>query len=434
MSTAVTAAPGTARSPVRLPVVLAVVTLTTVVAGVLLTPPARGASYGEFLTVVAALALLVTVWLLWLLRPGSRPGRQALLLTVGALLAALLVFLRPDWPAFLAVLLVMAGAAVRLPVRHGVPVVLVALLAVSVAEGPGTLYAVPVVAAYVVAAGLLLVAAAYARIFHEGQRRAELLLNELRATAQAQAQAAALDERTMLAREMHDILAHALSGLLLQLEGARLLMERSNADPEALRRLQRAHRLARDGLEEARRAIGALRGDDLPGPELLDQLVADFEQVTGSHASLRVEGVPVPLVPEARLAVYRTTQEALTNAARHALGAEVDVRLHYRSTMLELIVENHPRPAGVEAGAGTSLPVSAPLPSPSPGGGYGLEGMRERAELLGGSLLATAVGSGFLVCLQLPYERAAVDADGDTQDEQGVDGAPPERGEEGSPP
>src|SRR4029079_11445360 len=96
----------------------------------------------------------------------------------------------------------------------------------------------------------------------------------------AQAQAAALSERQHLAREMHDVLAHSLSGLLRQCERARLraARERKRVDPDLADAIERAHHLARAGLEESRRAIGMLRGDDLPGPERLDVLAAEFER------------------------------------------------------------------------------------------------------------------------------------------------------------
>ena len=121
----------------------------------------------------------------------------------------------------------------------------------------------------------------FARRLRESNQRAELLLAELEQTRAAQAQAAALAERQRLAREMHDVLAHSLSGLVLNLEGARLLAGRGGADPQVGDAIDRAHRLAKTGLEEARRAIGMLHDDALPGPERLADLAAEFEGDSG---------------------------------------------------------------------------------------------------------------------------------------------------------
>src|SRR5205814_1164535 len=115
-----------------------------------------------------------------------------------------------------------------------------------------------------------------------------------------------LEERTRLAREIHDVLAHSLTALSVQLEGARLLMERRPDDPAALAAVERAQRLAKDGLAESRRAIAALRGDVPPGPKLLKTLAES------AGARLLIEGEPVTVSSEAGLALYRTAQEALT--------------------------------------------------------------------------------------------------------------------------
>src|SRR5437763_5635549 len=113
---------------------------------------------------------------------------------------------------------------------------------------------------------------------------------------------------------MHDVLAHSLSGLVLQLEGARLLVARDGASPEVAAAVERAHHLARAGLGEARRAIGMLRDDELPGLERLPALARDFERDTGVPCHVEITGSERELGSEARLTVYRVAQEALTNA------------------------------------------------------------------------------------------------------------------------
>jgi signal transduction histidine kinase len=232
------------------------------------------------------------------------------------------------------------------------------------------------------------------------QARAEDLLAQLRASQAAQAEAAALTERARLAREIHDILAHALSGLVLALDSMELLGRRGRADADTMARMQeqvaRAQRTARDGLANTRRAIAALRGDELPGPALLDRLVRETAEATSIKAALTVTGDHRPLPPEIGLALYRTAQEALTNTAKYAgPDGRAEVQLSYHDHDVELVVEDvrqdradDPAPAGLTFG------------------GYGLTGMRERAELLGGRLTAGPTGTGFRVALWLPTGQA----------------------------
>ncbi len=128
---------------------------------------------------------------------------------------------------------------------------------------------------------------------------------------------------------MHDVLAHSLSGLVLNLESARLLAERGGADPQVGDAIDRAHRLAKTGLEEARRAIGMLREDALPGPERLAELAAEFEGDTGVACTVAVIGDARDLGSDGRLTLYRVAQEALTNIRKHACPDRVEVRLAY---------------------------------------------------------------------------------------------------------
>ncbi|MBV9466585.1 MAG: hypothetical protein JO169_10775 [Solirubrobacterales bacterium] len=215
--------------------------------------------------------------------------------------------------------------------------------------------------------------------------------DELKASQAAEAQAAAAAERGRLAREMHDVLAHSLSALALQLESTRLLARSRGVDEDVSLAIDRAHHVAASGLEEARRAIAAERGDELPGPELIGALAVAFEEQSGLPVALEVRGEPRQLPPEARLAVYRTAQEALTNVRRHASAERVEVQLDYAPQTTTLVVEDHAVGGSPPtAGAGVN------------GGGYGLTGMRERAELLGGELLAAPTPQGFRVELRLP--------------------------------
>ena len=243
----------------------------------------------------------------------------------------------------------------------------------------------------------------------------ERLLIDLEHAQDAEVRAAALAERQRVAREMHDVLAHSLSGLALQLEGARLLAIDDPADPRLADTIERAHHLARSGLQEARKAIGMLRDDELPGPERLAALAAEFECDSGVRCDVTVTGEPRELGSQARLAVYRVAQEALTNIRKHAHADRVSVGLSYEPDGTRLTVE--------DVGADRSLLVRLPGRDGSAGGlvngstggpadraanlrdddrGYGLTGMRERAELLGGRLTASPTASGFLVELWVP--------------------------------
>jgi signal transduction histidine kinase len=276
-------------------------------------------------------------------------------------------------------------AGLRLPVRRGLPVAvatIVLYLAATVARSGLE----PVSLGLSVLGWGALYSTGYAfRKLREEQARTREALEQLRLSRAAQVESAKLEERARLAREIHDVLAHTLSALSVQLEGARLLMEQRPGDPAALTAVDRAHRLARDGLVEARRAVGALRGGALPGPDALRALAADFEADTGVPCRVEVEGEPAPLSAEARLAVYRTAQEALTNVRKHARATSVTLRLRWTPDGAELTVEDEGERGewGVRSG-------------------YGLLGVRERAELLGGTLDAGPLEHGFRVRLWVP--------------------------------
>jgi signal transduction histidine kinase len=169
------------------------------------------------------------------------------------------------------------------------------------------------------------------------------------------------------------------------------LAQRRGADAELSAAVERALHLGKSGLTEARRAIGMLRGDELPGPEALVALVAEFERDAGVHCTIEVSGAERPLSPPARLTLYRVAQEALTNVRRHAHPDGVEVRLAYEADGTRLTVED----SSVEG-------ATAPGNSEAAEGGYGITGMRERAELLGGRLEAGPTEHGFRVELWVP--------------------------------
>lgn len=220
------------------------------------------------------------------------------------------------------------------------------------------------------------------------QERTELLLAELEDARDDQARAAAAAERTRIARDLHDVLAHSLSGLAIQMEAARQLARNDEATPELRDLIDRASDLAKQGLTESRRAVGALRGDDAPTVDRIPELVAQYRRDLGLSVNLRVEGAPQPVSPEVGLTLYRAVGEALTNVSRYAPGAQSDVSVRWSAGEVSLRVVDH---GGTADTSGRDA-----------GGGWGLIGMRERVSRLGGRCLAGPQGAGWSVDIVVP--------------------------------
>jgi signal transduction histidine kinase len=226
--------------------------------------------------------------------------------------------------------------------------------------------------------------------------QADLLLAQAERARREQARAAALEERTRIARDIHDVLAHSLGALAVQLDVTEALLE-DGADTAVLHtHVARARRLAVDGLTEARRAVTALREGTPPLPVLLDGLVEQYRADTAAPARLQITGTPQGLPPDAALAAYRTAQEAISNTRKHAPHAALTLSLDYRVSATTLTVTDTPSTT-------TTTEVPEPAgPLAGTGGGYGLTGLRERAELLGGTLHAGPDGGAWTVRLRLP--------------------------------
>ena len=206
--------------------------------------------------------------------------------------SAVLVWLQPDGAGAVGMLIAVGIAARIVPGRASVVLLTACLAFLLVAESASQNHkhqgalellvnALPLAAIYMIVL--------FGRRIRMQEAQAEQLLIELEETRGAELRAAALAERQRLARDMHDVLAHSLSGLLLQLEGARLLAVTNPGDERLAGTIDRAHELARSGLDEARRAIGMLRDDELPGPDRLAALTA---VLPGRHRRAR----PVHLV------------------------------------------------------------------------------------------------------------------------------------------
>lgn len=217
-----------------------------------------------------------------------------------------------------------------------------------------------------------------------GAQTALVQISEARAEAE-RARAELLAGRNHLARELHDILAHTLSALSIQLEGLdALLTADSHPLPAGVRdQLDRTKRLVREGLEEARGAVRALRED---APALEDQLRRLAED---GRVRLEVAGPARPLPPDVSLALYRVAQEALTNVVKHAPGARTVISLGFQPDRVRLRVSNGPGGADV-----TGLTDS--------GAGLGLQGIRERMLLIGGQVEAGPAGGGWRVEAEVP--------------------------------
>ncbi|MGV4987267.1 sensor histidine kinase [Streptomyces sp. NPDC001709] len=267
------------------------------------------------------------------------------------------------------------SALERLPLAAAVPVACVALAAYSAFNNDVWLTTAATVVGMALAGYVL-------RLDAEARGHAQRLLAQERAARAAEAESAALAERARIAREIHDVLAHSLSAQLVHLEAARLLIENGADRERILERVVAARGMARDGLAETRQALSALRGELTPLEDFLSELVSAAE-----GAEVTVTGERRPLPAEASQTVRRVAQEALTNVRKHAHGAKVHLRLDYSEHEVRLDVRDSGGRPGELTGSGA---------------GYGLLGMRERAELLGGSLDARPDEEGFVVTLKVP--------------------------------
>jgi len=204
----------------------------------------------------------------------------------------------------------------------------------------------------------------------------------------------ARDERVRIARELHDVVAHHISMVVVQAEGARLAV--TGLPAAGVERLSAIGDTARAALVEMRQLLGVLRDSaqvdaadrhPQPGLDQVTALIDEAREASGAATRLIFRGAPVPLDPNVELVAYRIVQEALTNARRHAPGAAVDVELTFADAELQLRVRDN-----------------GPGPDPSGRlGGHGVEGMHERATAVGGTARAGAApGVGYLVEAILP--------------------------------
>jgi signal transduction histidine kinase len=386
---------------------------------------ARLVSAGDVLipAVLTALALY-EIWGATLASPGFRG--PPVVQTLGALLMIVPLGWRRRYPIAVAIC-ALAGAAVEWPWLRGTgqlsfeAFVVVLLVFYSVgahAELRRGLRALGVVVVFILAADIADSVAGYHEPFENAglypllavawaagnafrrhgvrERALEARAEALEGEREEKVRLAAAEERARIARELHDVVAHSVSVMVVQVGGARGILD---SEPETARKtLRSAEQTGRHALAEMRRMLGILRvADDgrglAPQPSLGDvDTVIDQARAAGLPVELHTEGRPHALAPGVDLAAYRIVQEALTNAVKHAGPAHAHVVLRYARDQLDIEVYDDGRgPPG--AGEDHADP------------GHGLVGMRERVALYGGALhTGRRNGGGFAVHASLPLE------------------------------
>jgi signal transduction histidine kinase len=360
--------------------------------------PHRPGASGRGLVVAIAYALCAISWVSWIWRPfRERNARDNYVMAIagGVLLGA-----ASTGAASVFVFVAAVTAGLREPLGRA----MIVTAAGSIASAAAVLIydrSALGLLAYTLGFAAATLAASNARQSLMRAEQAELLLAQTQRSHEEQLRTTRLEESTRIAREIHDVLAHSLAGLAIQLEATRALIEHGADRAQVLERVKSAHGLAREGLNETRRAVGALRGDvELTGapaaPAGIEALVADYRSIGDAEVAVSIDGdAAARLSGEAGQTVLRVLQESLTNVRKHAPGAVVSIQLHggcAPSDPVELLVENGP-PPGDRGCTGLA----------STGGGYGLRGMRERAQALGGTLEAGATdGGGWRVRLRAP--------------------------------
>ena len=393
-----------------------IASLLLITVGSFLRGPAPGLT-GLHALLSAGLVLVVAGWL-WFLKcsrqdrddflGGAVRGRghsvthrvlALVLVSAGALMLAIAA---PHGMGIVASYLFVAGAALRLSWVWAVVTVAPAL---AITTCLGVLlggHATTGLPGYVLGALVLLLLGLLVRALHLARVQAEYLAVSAVRSRTAIAERTRLEERARLARELHDIMAHALSGLIVTLEGARVRMTADDPDLRQVRLdLDRVRRLAHSGLEDTRQAVRALRGELVFGDDALEEMF-NRDRMSGlTSCELDRTGQRRHLTPEAALVLYRTAQEALSNVRKHAPDSTmVAAGLHTDDNGVTLTLRNR---VGIH-----HPPVSAEAADT----GYGLVGLRERAELLAGTLDAGPDGDdGFSVRLWLPASVAFSDAD-----------------------
>jgi signal transduction histidine kinase len=342
---------------------------------------------GRHLALALCLVVFVVGMLSWpVIPPRYVAGRVGELALMGASAVAIVV-LQPSGAAALPGSAVVFIAGVASPPALAIGAGGAVTVGVAIALGSATGVGAASIAASVLLCAVLGMTGALLRRYRSGQERTELLLAELEEARDDQARAAAAEERASIARELHDVLAHSLSGLSIQLEMMRKLAGKYEAPDDLRVAIDGAAELAKRGLAGAREAVGVLRNEERLGVDQLPELVEHFRRDLELAVTYSVEGDPRQVSPDLGLALYRVAGEALTNVVRHATGAITRVELSFGSADVRLAVtDNGGQPSALSA----------------EGSGWGLAGVRERVKRLGGDLEAGPSGQGWSVVASAP--------------------------------
>ncbi len=395
------------------PLQLAVVVIVGLSA--LVTSP-RAGLHGRALGITVTATVFVVGFLVARHRRCQPVGVQVavLLFTGGA--GDVLAWQQPQAAAELAAAAVVLVASARLPSRVSTGIAVPVVTGLGFATAAHADADAETVAASVLLCVVLTVLGALVRQARVSQDRTEMLLAELEEARDDQARAAAIEERSRIARELHDVLAHSLSALSIQLEGARKLAGRDGVTDELAVVIDRSATLAKQGLVEARGAVGALRDEELMSVRRLPELVEHYARDLGLSVEYRCVGPERPLAADTSVTLYRVAGEALTNVLRHAPGATAQVVLTWEPDEVRLrvcdsgdaslrdVAPAH-LPVGDEAASESARDASA-LPEAPLGaqtsGGWGLIGLRERVNRVNGRCSAGPDGSGWVVDVTVP--------------------------------
>jgi signal transduction histidine kinase len=361
--------------------------ILVVVLGIANSHPAPGL-HGKALVVTIALCVFAAT-LVIVSRdefPARTPAVQGVVIAVMGAAGVAIAGLQPEGATGIAAGVAVFIAITRLPFKAGLPIggaVTIALGVVTALAGSSS----SAVAAGTLLTVLLGVVAQFLKQSRESQTQTEILLAQLADARDEQARAAAIAERGRIASELHDVLAHSLSGAAIQLQAARKLADREHAKPPVSDAIDRASELVKAGLANARQAVGALRGDALPTLDQLPSLIDSYRSDMQLDVTLRIEGEARTVPADRSLALYRGAQEALTNVTRYAPSACTEVMVRYEPDRTRLSVDNG---------------ASAAPPRTGMGGGRGLEGLRERIEQAGGTMSAGPTADGWRVDIEVP--------------------------------